>query len=314
MPKLDLLSIGAWAPYDHLFKLASYPQNGDTVTLDMPIEELETTYFGDCSANIAVVAAGLGVKTGLAMVVGDDFISTGYHDHLVSHNVDVSAVEVRRGERSGHNYLYFDKNGDGFCVSHQGIASEQSDWLAPIKQIEHANYVVLNEKFSQYTLNSARLAKGAGAVVALNGMVASSGEMAKEFIQLADILFIAQSELVDLLSLLKMDKPEQLIMLGLKTIFATQGKNGSALYTEQGAEFVPSVLVENVLDTTGAGDSYAAGTLAGLINGLPPIQAAQVGATVSSFIIQAWGCQTNLPSWAQMLKRKDQFFKTGTQK
>ncbi len=305
--KFDLLSIGAWAIYDHLYKLSIYPQNGDTVTLDMPIEALERVYYGDCSANIAAVAAKLGVSSALAMVVGEDFSSSGYKKHLSGLGVDISAVEVRVGQRSGHNYLYFDSNGDGFCISHQGVAAVQSSWVIPENQIRQATYVVINEKFSEYTLASAHLAKQSGANVVLNGMVASAGNLAIEFIQLADILFIAESELSNLLTILNLSSPVQLVQKYLKVVFATQGKKGSLVYTPNAVIPVAPVLVEDVVDTTGAGDGFAAGTLAALIKGFSPSEAAQIGATVSSFVIQAWGCQTNLPAWDEMMQRLNKY-------
>lgn len=308
MQPMELFSIGSWAIYDHLFRLNQYPKNGDTVTLDMPITDLQKIYYGDCSANIAAVASKLGLKTGLAMVVGEDFISSGYQDHLTALGVDLRGVEIRQGETSGHNYLYFDRAGDGFCISHQGVAADQTNWLAPVNLIKQSKHVVLNEMFSQYTLESAKAAREAGACVVLNGMVASSGSLAKEFIRLADILFIAQSELSDLLALFQLSQPGHLIEMGLKFIFATQGKHGSRVYTRNGVETVPIVRVDKVLDTTGAGDSYTAGTLAGLIKGMLPTQAAQIGATVSSFIVQGWGCQTNLPTWDQVLERHQKNF------
>lgn len=308
MPSLDLFSIGAWAIYDHLFRMSRYPKNGDTVTLDMSVENLQKFYYGDCSANVAAAASRLGLKTGLGMVVGEDFITTGYQDHLVGLGVDLQGVEIRPGECSGHNYLFFDGEGNGFCISHQGLASDQSGWRAPEEVIRRSKYVVLNEMFSTYTLEAAEIARSAGAQVAINGMVATSGPLAIEFITRADILFIAQSELSDLLALLQLRHPQQLLEMGLKQVFATQGKQGSRIYTSSGVETVPIVPAEKIVDTTGAGDSYCAGTLAGLIKGMTPTQAAQVGATVSSFIIEAWGCQTNLPTWEQVMNRYQTHF------
>ncbi len=304
MQTLDLFSIGSWAIYDHLFRLNRYPKNGDTVTLDMLVEDTQKIYFGDCSANVAAVAARLGVKSGLGMVVGQDFISSGYQQHLLDLGVDLEGVEIRPGEMSGHNYLYFDQSGDGFCISHQGLAEDQSGWLAPLDVIGRARYVVLSEMFSRYTLNAGRAARAAGAKVVLNGMVGTAGVLAKEFLSLADILFIAHSELNDLLALLGLERAEQLIDGGLELVFATQGKCGSRVYSKDGMEIVPIVHLEQVVDPTGAGDSYAAGSLCALIKGFPPAQAAHFGAAVSSFIIQAWGCQTNLPTWEQALERQ----------
>lgn len=303
MEDLELFSIGSWAIYDHLFRLAKYPKDGDTVTLDMPVEDTQKIYFGDCSANIAAVAARLGIKSGLGMVVGDDFINSGYQAHLQSLGVDLQGVEVRNGEMSGHNWLYFDRAGDGFCISHQGLAADQSNWDAPVDVIQHSQVVVLSEMFSPYTLKAGQAAQNAGAKVVLNGMVGTAGAMASDFLRLADILFIAHSELSDLLALMRMEKPEQLIDFGMELVFATHGKHGSWIYSRESVEIVPAVRMDQVLDPTGAGDSYAAGTLSALIRGYAPAQAAQIGATVSSFIIQAWGCQTNLPTWGQVLER-----------
>lgn len=308
MPAFDLFSIGSWAIYDHLFRLSRYPKNGDTVTLDMPVTDIQKVYYGDCSANVAAASSRLGLATGLGMVVGDDFIRSGYQEHLIALGVDLHGVEIRLGEYSGHNYLYFDKAGDGFCISHQGLATDQSSWKAPVDLIRQSRVVVINEMFSSYTLDAARTARASGAQVVINGMVGSSGLLAVEFISLADILFIAQSELDDLLELLHFNQPEQLIDTGLNLIFATRGRHGCQIYSHEGVEKVPVVRVDRVIDPTGAGDSFAAGTLAGLVKGMKPFQAAQFGATVSSFVIQDWGCQTNLPTWEQVLERYNQHF------
>ena len=60
---LDLFCIGSWTIFDHIFRLAQSPQEGQTVKLDMPIERLHQLYFGDCSANVAAAAANTGCIT-----------------------------------------------------------------------------------------------------------------------------------------------------------------------------------------------------------------------------------------------------------
>lgn len=310
MQPLDLFSIGSWAIFDHIFKMSSYPQNGETITLDMPVEHTQKTYFGDCSANIAAVAAGLGLQAGLGMVVGDDFISSGYRDHLSTLGVDLSGVEIIPEKTSGHNYLYFDQAGDGFCFSHQGVAINQSGWEPPKETLHRSKTVVLNEMFSNYTLRAARIAHAAGIQVVINGMIGTAGSATaiKKFLSTTDILFIAHSELANLLVLLQLVHPGQLLDQGLTYVFATQGKKGSLIYSRTGIEEVPIVPVNNVVDPTGAGDSYCAGTITGLIKGFSPSIAAQIGAVVSSFIIQEWGCQTNLPSWDHVIERHKKYF------
>ncbi|MBN1563489.1 MAG: carbohydrate kinase family protein, partial [Anaerolineae bacterium] len=51
-----------------------------------------------------------------------------------------------------------------------------------------------------------------------------------------------------------------------------------------------------------------AGFLAGLLRGELPETSAQLGAVVASYVIEAVGCQTNLPTWGAVMARyRDQF-------
>jgi sugar/nucleoside kinase (ribokinase family) len=308
MTDLDLFAIGSWTIFDHIFKLSAYPSPGDTVTLNMPVERLDATYYGECSANVAAVAAKLGLKSGLGMVVGDDFVKSGYQPHLLELGVYLAGVEIIQDRRSGHSYLYFDANGDGFCISHLGIAENQASWQVPKAIITSARTVVINESFSPYTLAAIKLAKDAGALTAINGMVGTAGDQAQAYLEQTDILFISESELAMLLSDLGIDDIAGLQSLGPKKVFTTLGARGSRVYVGDTIIDVTAVPAAQVVDPTGAGDAYVAGTLTGLLKGLPVRQAARVGATVSSFVVEKWGCQTNLPAWHAVQQRYEQFF------
>lgn len=294
---LDLVSVGAWAIFDHLAQLAAYPLAGQTVRITSSHEALEATHYGDCSANVAAVAAALGVRTGLAMVVGDDFVTSGYHAHLQELGVDLAAVEVRPGERSGHNYLYFDESGDGFCLSHLGLATDQHDWRAPDGTVERARAVVVSEMFSPYTLDALQRARARGALTAINGMVATAGEAATAFLEYADLLFISAGELRDLLGLLALRSPRDLLGFGPRRLFVTRGREGSETWDRRSFQRIPAVAADRVVDATGAGDAYTAGTLAALLRGRTPIDAARAGAAAASYVVEGWGAQAHLPTW-----------------
>ncbi len=88
-----------------------------------------------------------------------------------------------------------------------------------------------------------------------------------------------------------------------ETFVVTRGGEGSAWYTADGRQDMPSVAPDAFVDSTGAGDSFVAGTLKGLIGGHSHETAARIGATVASFIIEKWGCQSNLPSPQRVAQR-----------
>ena len=64
----------------------------------------------------------------------------------------------------------------------------------------------------------------------------------------------------------------------------------------------------NVVDPTGAGDSYRAGFLSRFLNGESLEESAKFASAVSSFIIEHQGCQTNIPSFDDAFERMNEFY------
>lgn len=303
MKQLQLFSIGSWTIFDHLLRMKALPKDGETVSLDMPMDEVEAIHFGDCSANIAAVAGALGMRVGLGMVVGDDFESSGYADHLRKNGVDLTGTEVIAGARSGHSFNFFDAANGGFCVSHLGVAEKQDDWKAPLAEIERAQAVVISEMFSIYTLEAIEHGRKSGALTAINGMVATAGELAPRFLAATDVLFLSRGEADALMAALGVETPAGILNHGPRLVIVTRGSLGSSWYSAEGEETMPSVAPETFVDSTGAGDSFVAATLCGLTQGLSHADAAGLGATVASFIIEKWGCQSNMPNLQQAADR-----------
>ena len=68
------------------------------------------------------------------------------------------------------------------------------------------------------------------------------------------------------------DFAEHCMNMGLKALFVTLDSRGCMVYTqnegERKAEFISAVKVDNVVDTTGCGDSFAGGLAYGFLSGL----------------------------------------------
>lgn len=301
--RLELLSIGSWAIFDHIATLERYPDRGSTVEILTPLADLEDAYFGDCSANVAAVAASLGAEVGLAMVVGDDFESSGYKSHLEELGIDLSAVQIVAGQRSGHNFLYYAPNGHDMCLSQLGIAARQGEWKLPVDAIEQARTVVINEKFCDFTLRCIRYARAAGAMTVVNGMVGTAGDLAQGFLAETDLLFISESEAGELCDAIGVDDVSQVLNFGPKNVFVTRGTTGSEVLGRGVRYAIPPVQAAQVVDTTGAGDAYVAGTLVSLVRGHSLEEAATFGAAAASFVVQARGAQGFLPTFDQLTQR-----------
>ncbi|PJA48280.1 MAG: carbohydrate kinase family protein [candidate division SR1 bacterium CG_4_9_14_3_um_filter_40_9] len=75
----------------------------------------------------------------------------------------------------------------------------------------------------------------------------------------------------------------------LEKIVITLGKNGASLLGKQGEVIISGVKVEDVIDPTGAGDSFRSGLLAGLAKGLDREDSAKMGNVVASFVVASQG-------------------------
>ncbi|MCK5822160.1 MAG: adenosine kinase [Bacteroidales bacterium] len=80
------------------------------------------------------------------------------------------------------------------------------------------------------------------------------------------------------------------------------GKKGSLLLIDKDIVQVDSIQA-NAVDTSGAGDIYAAGYMYGLSKELNPIQCGQIGALTSGRVVEYMGPKLPLNAWADVLAR-----------
>ena len=77
----------------------------------------------------------------------------------------------------------------------------------------------------------------------------------------------------------------------LELAIITKGKDGALVVNKKEDFHIDSYDVENVIDTTGAGDMFAAGFLYKLTNGSPAVESARFGCKLASLIIQQYGAR-----------------------
>ncbi len=71
----------------------------------------------------------------------------------------------------------------------------------------------------------------------------------------------------------------------------TRSEQGCVVVTPEGTQAVPASKVARVIDTTGAGDLFAAGFLAGLARGRDHATCARLGALAAGEVIQHLGAR-----------------------
>ncbi|MDF0533400.1 PfkB family carbohydrate kinase [Shewanella sp. A32] len=108
------------------------------------------------------------------------------------------------------------------------------------------------------------------------------------------VLLSSHSDMHERTTLPPWEFAQQIAGEALRYFIVTEGEQGARLYRVDGELQVPAVMA-NVVDTTGAGDVYAAGLIHGLLSGLAIEQAMQEAAIWGAYAVAS---ETSVPGVA----------------
>ncbi len=110
-----------------------------------------------------------------------------------------------------------------------------------------------------------------------------------------DLLFCNEDELMALYETASLDDALNAVRYDCEIAAVTMGKEGSVVVTPDGAVTVSAHPVAEVVDTTGAGDLYAAGFLYGLTHGRSLAECGRLGSVAAAEVIAHVGARPNVP-------------------
>ena len=299
----DLLVIGHSA-HDYIIRVPEFPK----ANFSAPITDMKT-FNGGAAANVACVGANLGLKTSLVSAVGGDFKKSEYYEHMQNLGVDTESLIIVPGEATPTAFVLTDDNQDQISYFYWGAAREFGESKAPSQAIKNAEAIHLATGDPNFNWKCSEEAKNEDLLISFDpgqdlGMYDS--KKLREVIENSTILFGNHHEIERILETLEVDLTG-LKELGPKIIVKTCGAQGSEIYSSEDKIKIDAIECE-VIDPTGAGDSYRAGFLSRFLNGESLEASAKFASAVSSFIIQHQGCQTNMPSFDDAFERMNEFY------
>jgi sugar/nucleoside kinase (ribokinase family) len=110
-----------------------------------------------------------------------------------------------------------------------------------------------------------------------------------------DLVFANEVETLALFETTDFDAAAKALAAKAKIAAITRGEQGSVVLSEGRAEVVKAVPVDAVIDTTGAGDQYAAGFLFGLSRGKSMAECARLGHIAAGEVIGHYGPRPQTP-------------------
>ena len=257
---------------------------------------------GGSAANTMVGIAGLGVRAAYIGKVGKDGVgkrlAQGYRDAGVAFNTKPTAS----GTASARCMIAVTPDGERSMSTFLGASSEFSAADISKAQISRAKIIYLEgylfdgEDQKAAYVRAAEMAQAAGAQVALT--LSDSfcvGRHRAGFRHLAehqtDILFANEDELLALYETDRLDTALDALSGMRPVVCVTRGEKGSVIQAKARRYLVPAAPIDKLVDTTGAGDQYAAGVLAGRVLGLDWPDAGYLGSIAAAEVIQHYGAR-----------------------
>ncbi|MCC7553370.1 MAG: carbohydrate kinase family protein [Methanobacteriaceae archaeon] len=301
--KRELLVVGH-AALDYIITLDEFPKPNNSA----PLDDVKN-FNGGAAANVAMVASTLGINTSLVSAVGGDFSDSQYMKKFKELNIDTNSFISVPDKSIPKAFVLTDKNGDQISYFYWGASEEFKNSKVPVKTIENIEVIHLATGDPTFNWKCGVYANEHDKIVSFDpgqdlGMY--SLDTLNDLIKNTSILFGNHHEIERILKSFNTDI-NGLMDIGPKIIVKTFGRDGSDVYSKDGKIHIDAVLRE-ATDPTGAGDSYRAGFLSRYINGESIEASAKFASAVSSFIVEAQGCQTNIPSFDKAYERMIEFY------
>jgi sugar/nucleoside kinase (ribokinase family) len=285
---------GTMALVDHVRSNAIYERMGST-----------TEASGGSAANTAAGVAALGGRAAFLGRVADDGLGRAFTHDIRSVGVafDPTPTAAVPGEVvTGHCLVLVTEDAERTMATHLGVASDfgavdlHDGHLAATQVVYLEGYLWEQPTAKAAMREAIETAHDNDAAVALTVSDPFCVQNHRaEFLALVDndleLLFANEEEAMLLFGADSFDAAVDAVAGTGVLAVLTRGAQGSVVVTASGPIEVPPAPVERVVDTTGAGDLFAAGFLYGITNGLAPEEAARLGGVCAAEVISHVGAR-----------------------
>lgn len=260
---------------------------------------------GGMVATALVAAARLGAETEFLGVVGDDQNGRFALDRFAAEGVGTAGVRVVPGSISAFSFILVEKASGKRTIIHEpGVQRNRrlDDPPAdPSVLLSGVGYLHLDGFWMDTAVALAEKAKEAGIPITLDIGQNQRDPKIETLLTLVDYVIpsLAFSRWYT------QDEEGQgaaqaLLRYGARAVIQTLGEQGAFVATREGQRFTVPAFPVQVVDTTGAGDSFHGGFLFALCRGYPLHEAVVFASAVAALKCTCLGGQAGLPSYPQV--------------
>lgn len=251
---------------------------------------------GGSAANTAVGIVKLGKSASLIGKVGMDSFGKLSLDEIMHSGVDVSNVKVDFKHPTGFTIVIINKRGEIVMYGFKGASEKLTPREISKRVIAKSSHVHITGLRMDTAFKAAKTAKKLGKTVTWD-----PGRLVHKFriedvnsmLKNIDYVLLNEKEICSLTKLGDYRKAAKMLLkYDIKGVIVKRGRKGVYALTRSEEIEVPAYSVKAV-DTTGAGDAFAAGFIASILDGKPVNEAIEYGNLVAAIKVTRLGAQVS---------------------
>ncbi|HHV96116.1 MAG TPA: carbohydrate kinase family protein [Clostridiaceae bacterium] len=264
-------------------------------------------YTGGCAVNSGIALARIGMNVAIIGKIGDDGFGKFIYSVLKDEKVNVDGLVVDPKSSTSASIVLVDSGGERSFIHSLGANAEFTDTDVAYDIIEKSKIVfvagtMLMPNFDgEPCARVLKRSKEMGKITALDTAWDSKGRWMKVLepcMKHIDIFMPSYEEAVQLSG---KEKPEDIadvfLSMGVKTAVVKLGKDGCFIKDSGGEKHtIPTYGDIKPIDTTGAGDCFAAGFLTGIAKGWSLYECGKFANAVGTHCVMAVGATTGIKS------------------
>ena len=289
----DVIVIGA-AAIDHVARVDKLPGKDEIV-----FAEEYMRYAGGSGANIAAGLAKLGRSVAFLGKTGDDEDGEWLLKKMNDSGIDTQAMKTVPGGKAASCFIALDEQGNRSIYALGGIALLENVDELDLLRVTGSRVICIGDAYITVAAAAAETAHNNEIAVFFipGGLMVTHGlKDLHPILKNTSVLVVSRNEAIKLTG--DYSPGEAGLSLrdtGPEIVVVTLGDDGAIFVSEDGIEMVPAIDT-SIIDTTGAGDAFAAGLINAYLDGRAWSDAVKMGCAMAAIKISHLGATGGLPT------------------
>jgi len=283
---LDVVAVGH-ALVDIRIVVNEFPQ------VDLESKVINQSWgAGGSAVNVAIGVRRLGMKSSLIAKVGFDSFGRIIVDDVLREGVDISGLRIGFTQ-TGFTIVAINNKGEIVMYGYKGAAEELLPGDISEYAVSRAKWMHIASLRLDTTMKAIELAREHGLTISWDpGRVLATQGLSnlKEVVANVDYIMLNEKEASLMTGVNDYKEAAEAIARDTSAVvIVKRGGKGVYVRSKEYTGDIPAYRVENVIDTTGAGDAFASGFITGILRGYSLKKSLQYGNATAALKITRLG-------------------------